>query len=223
MLQENGVAKAIEAAEASNNPHLIDDFHRLLVEWVREGLPAKGSDTTPYNVPLRMTLFEVTLPQAGLEKDKAGDQTKALRDFMSLMEQFYRGMLQMDTRHGEYFSFEIANPRRSDTNQRVYRHPRPRAKIWRKNNCSLCIRRRGLSKSDDYNGLSEGSATAAAMAKQAERPIYSLRTFDAFLNDPLDTLLNAFSQTRPNRRGRGDAVCCIAARQRAASPLSPRA
>src|SRR6185437_3205251 len=110
VLQEKGVAKAIEAAEATGNPHLIDDFHRVLVEWVREGLPARGANEAPYNVPLHMALFEVTLPQGGLDKEKPTDPQRALREFISLMEQFYRGMLQMDAPAGEYFSFEIANP-----------------------------------------------------------------------------------------------------------------
>ena len=39
VLQKNGVTKAIKFAEDTANPHLIDDFHRVLVEWVREGLP----------------------------------------------------------------------------------------------------------------------------------------------------------------------------------------
>jgi hypothetical protein len=33
-----------------------------------------------------------------------------MREFISLMETFYRGMREMDAKHGEYFSFEIANP-----------------------------------------------------------------------------------------------------------------
>src|SRR3989344_2378230 len=86
ILQEKGVSKAIAAAEATGNPHLIDDFHRVLVEWVREGLPAKGADKKPYKVPLSLALYEVTLPQDG-GAEKPTDPTKALREFISLMEQ----------------------------------------------------------------------------------------------------------------------------------------
>ena len=204
VLQEKGVVKAIEAAEASNNPHLIDDFHRVLVEWVREGLPAKGSDKKPYKVPLHMTLFEVTLPQAGLDKEKSGDPIKALRDFVSLMEQFYRGMLQMDTKHGEYFSFEIANPAGAVHTSIYIAVPTARKDMAQKQLLSLYPSARVVEKHDDYNAFAEGAETAAASARQAERHIYSLRTFEAFPNDPLDSLLNAFSKL--DMTGEGAAV-----------------
>lgn len=194
VLQEKGVIKAIEAAEATGNPHLIDDFHRVLVEWVREGLPAKGSDKKPYKVPLHMTLFEVTLPQAGLDKDKPTDATKALRDFISLMEQFYRGMMQLDTKHGEYFSFEIANPAGAVHTTVYIAVPTTRKEMLQKQLLSLYPAARLVEKLDDYNAFATGAEVAAAYAKQGARHIYSLKTFDAFPNDPMDSLLNAFSK-----------------------------
>ena len=204
VLQEKGVIKAIEAAEATGNPHLIDDFHRILVEWVREGLHAKGSDKKPYKVPLSMALYEVTLPQAGLDKDKPTDQIKALREFISLMEQFYRGMLQMDTKHGEYFSFEIANPAGAVHTSIYIAVPQTRKVMFEKQLLSLYPSARLMKKHDDYNAFAENAETAAASASQAEQHIYSLRTFDAFPNDPLDSLLNAFSKL--DETGEGAAI-----------------
>src|SRR3989338_7240409 len=172
-LQEKGVSKAIAAAEATGNPHLIDDFHRVLVEWVREGLPAKGSDKKPYKVPLSLALYEVTLPQAGLDKDKPTDQIKALREFISLMEQFYRGMLQMDTKHGEYFSFEIANPAGAVHTSVYIAVPQTRKAMFEKQLLSLYPSARLMEKHDDYNAFAENAETAAASASQAEQHIYS--------------------------------------------------
>ncbi len=204
VLQEKGVAKAIQSAEATGNPHLIDDFHRILVEWVREGLPAKGAEKKAYKVPLSMALFEVTLPQAGLEEDKPTDPTKTLRDFISLMEQFYRGMLQMDTKHGEYFSFEIANPAGAAHTSIYIAVPASRRTLFEKQLLSLYPSARLREMHDDYNAFADGAALAAATARQAERHIYSLRTFDTFPNDPLDSLLGAFSKL--DETGEGAAV-----------------
>lgn len=204
VLQEKGVAKAIKAAEATNNPHLIDDFHRILVEWVREGLPAKGSGNNTYKIPLAMALFEVTLPQAGLEKEKPTDSTRTLREFISLMEQFYRGMLQMDTKHGEYLSFEIANPAGALHTSTYIAIPQNRKALLEKQLLSLYPAARVVERHDDYNAFAEGSQTVAAKASQAERSIYSLRTFDTFPNDPLDSLLNAFSKL--DEAGEGAAI-----------------
>ena len=204
VLQESGVAKAIAAAEATGNPHLIDDFHRVLVEWVYEGLPAKGADKDPYKVPLSLVLYEVTLPQAGADAEKSSDPTRALREFISLMEQFYRGMLQMDAKHGEYFSFEIANPAGSAHTSVYLAVPRARKAMFEKQLMSLYPAARVVERHDDYSAFASGSQVAAATATQAERHIYSLRTFDAFPNDPLDSLLNAFSKL--DEAGEGAAV-----------------
>ena len=204
VLQQNGVAKAIEAAEATANPHLIDDFHRVLVEWVHEGLPAKGAESEPYRVPLSLVLYEVTLPQAGGDAEKSSDPTRTLRESISLMEQFYRGMLQMDAKHGEYFSFEIANPAGAAHTSVFVAVPRARKAMFEKQLMALYPAARLEEKHDDYNAFASGSQVAAASATQAERHIYSLRTFDAFPNDPLDSLLNAFSKL--DEEGEGAAI-----------------
>ncbi len=204
VLQESGVVKAIEAAEATGNPHLIDDFHRVLVEWVREGLPAKGADREPYKVPLSLVLYEVTLPQAGSDKEKSSDPTRELREFISLMEQFYRGMLQMDAKHGEYFSFEIANPAGAAHTSVYMAIPRTRKAMFEKQLMSLYPSARLKELHDDYNAFASGSQVVAASANQVEQHIYSLRTFDVFPNDPLDSLLNAFSKL--DETGEGAAI-----------------
>lgn len=209
ILQQHGVAKAIRAAEASGNPHLIDDFHRILLEWVRENLPAKGAQSGTYKVPLTMTLFEVTLPQAGAQKDKTGDVTKELRDLISLMEQFYRGMFQMDTKHGEYFSFEIANPAGAEHTSVYIAVPRDRKTLVEKQLSSLYPAVRLVEKHDDYNAFSDGAMTAAANAAQTEPHIYALRTFDSLSNDPLDSLLAAFSKL--DQTGEGAAIQFVVA------------
>ena len=110
ILQERGVSRAIAAAEATGNPHLIDDFQRVLVEYVHEGLPAKNMPgaRTPLAHALGLSLLEVTLPaRTGKEKEGGGDPQKDVHNFISLMEQFYRGTLSLG--RDAFFSFEIAN------------------------------------------------------------------------------------------------------------------
>ncbi len=201
VLQKKGVGSAVAAAEATGNPHLIDDFHRILVEWVREGLPAKEATSTTYRTPLSMTLFEVTLPQAGDDKNKPTDPQRAMHEFISLMEQFYRGMLQMDTKHGEYFSFEIANPAGAAHTTLYIAVPRARKDLFAKQLLSLYPSARLTERHDDYNAFADGASVAAAHAKLAEQPIYSLRTYQALPNDPLDVLLNAFSKLDQSGEG----------------------
>lgn len=197
VLQEKGVSKAIAAAEATGNPHLIDDFHRVLVEYVREGFPARGAETRAYRVPLSLVLYEVTLPggvSAQDQEQKTGDPTTKMREFISLMEAFYRGMQNMDAGHGEYFSFEIANPAGGVHTSIYIAVPKKRTELFEKQIGSIYPAVRLTPKQDDYNAFAAGAHIAAATARQAERPIYSLRTFASFPNDPLEVLLNSFSK-----------------------------
>ena len=193
ILQEKGVSRAIAAAEAAGNPHLIDDFHRVLVEYVQEGLPAKQATKKKYRSALALALYEVTLPSAGAA-EKPTDPAKATHDFISLMEQFYRGMLQMNAEHDEYFSFEIANPAGAKETSLYIAVPHSRKEFFEKQLLGLYPTARLVEQRDDYNAFAPGAQVAAASARLAERPIYSLRTFNAFPNDPLDVLLNAFSK-----------------------------
>ncbi len=193
VLQEDGVTKAIQAAENTGNPHLIDDFHRILVEWVREGLPAKKIHEK-YDKALSLALYEVTLTKTDADKERPTDPTRAMHEFISLMEQVYRGMLQMSAKKGEYFSFEIANPAGSVHTSMYVAVPNARKAMFEKNILSLYPNVRLVEQHDDYNAFSSGASTAAAYGELVERPIYSLRTFEAFSNDPLDFLLNSFSK-----------------------------
>ncbi len=193
VLQENGVTKAIQAAENTGNPHLIDDFHRILVEWVREGLPVKKVHEK-YSKALSLALYEVTLTKSDAEKERSNDPTRAMHEFISLMEQVYRGMLQMSAKKGEYFSFEIANPVGAVHTSMYVAVPHSRKVMFEKNILSLYPNVRLAERHDDYNAFSSGASTAAAYAEFVERPIYSLRTYEAFSNDPIDVLLNSFSK-----------------------------
>jgi len=152
ILQEKGVSVAIGAAEASGNAHLIDDFHRVLVEYVREGLPSKGSEDKKFKKALGMVLYEITLPLSQ-DEDKQTDPAKAIHDFISLMEQFYRGMLQMDAKQGEYFSFEIANPVGAVHTTVYIAVPRARQALFQKQLSGLYPEVKLFERHDDYNAF----------------------------------------------------------------------
>lgn len=204
ILQEKGVSQAVKAAEATGNPHLIDDFHRVLVEYVREGFPAKGAESRAYKVPLSLVLYEVTMPSTTPGQDseqKMGDPTTKMREFISLMESFYRGMISMDARSGEYFSFEIANPAGASHTSLYMAVPKGRAELFEKQLTSIYPAVRLTQKQDDYNAFAEGAMLAAASATQVEKSIYSLRTFSTFTSDPLEVLLNSFSKLETTGEG----------------------
>ncbi len=193
VLQQEGVDKAIAAAEAGGNPHLIDDFHRVLVEYIREGLPAKGSKKKKHD-GLYMTLYEATLPLSSKEESSSNDPARVVREFIGLMEQFYRGMQAFDTKNDEHFAIEIANPAGAPHTSVYIAVPTRRKELFEKQLSGLYPSIRLIERHDDYNAFVPDAATAAVWVQQEAKPIYSLRTLEAFATDPLDVLLAAFSK-----------------------------
>jgi len=58
-----GIRNALSVVEAMGNPHVEDDFHRLLVQYLKTGQVISDlKEGTPLYKSLNMTLFEVTLP-----------------------------------------------------------------------------------------------------------------------------------------------------------------
>lgn len=204
ILQEKGLSAAIDAAQKSNNAHIIDDFHRILVEYVREGLPAKGNTVEKYKKALSTALFEVTLTQQKAAPEPDTDPAKAAREQIALMEQFFRGMMQMDTKHGEYFSFEIANPAGKLHTSLYVAVPAARKELFEKQLLALYPAARLVEQHDDYNAFADGAEVAAAEAEFGSRSIYALRTFDVLPGDPLDVVLNSFSKL--DQTGEGAAL-----------------
>jgi len=149
-----------------------------------------------YKVPLSLVLYEVTLPSAppNEQEQKTGDPTQKMREFISLMEALYRGMQELDVKHGEYFSFEIANPAGARHTSIYVAVPKARTNLFEKQISSIYPSVRLMQRQDDYNAFAAGSEVAASVAMLAERPIYSLRTFATFSNDPLEVLINSFSK-----------------------------
>lgn len=91
ILAEKGVLSALKIAQAQNNPHIEDDFHRVLVEYVKSGALVPGLDKAESVAKeLRMSVFEVTIPFAGAQE---GVAPTSYKEVASAMERFYVGML----------------------------------------------------------------------------------------------------------------------------------
>ncbi len=201
VLQEKGISAAIAAAEASGNPHLIDDFERVLVEYVHEGLPVKTRprERTPLARALGLSLLEIALPGRRETKEEGGDPQKEMKNFISLMEQFYRSTLSLEK--GTFFAFEIANAAGATATSAYLAVPAARRDLFEKQLAGLYPTARITELPDDYNIFAPEAVVVARTARLTERPVYSLRTADEMPNDPLDTLLSAFSRLDKAREG----------------------
>ncbi len=202
ILQEHGIRNALSVVEKMNSPHLYDDFHRLLIQFIAGGHSVIGlKESDPLWKPLHMTLFEVSLPEATEDEKK-----KQLSELISGMEQFYAGMLSIadDKKNPGWFTVEIANSNGSDEFIFYVSVPQTRKGLFEKQILSMFPGAHVSEHTDDYNIFNPTGVSVASYANLSQHPLYPLKAYEEFDTDPLSAVLNAFSKI--DRDGEGAAI-----------------
>ena len=210
ILQKKGIRNAMTVIERLNNPHLLDDFHRFLVQFIASGYSISDlKEKSELWKPLHMTLFEVSLPEVSEE-----EKNKQLKELISGMEQFYSGMLSIsaDKKDPGWFSVEIANSNGSDEFIFYVSIPTARKELFEKQILAIFPNAHVHEHKDDYNIFNYTGASVASYAKLSKHFLYPLKPYETFDVDPLGAILNSFSKI--DREGEGAAVqFIIGARQ----------
>ncbi|MFA6050895.1 MAG: type IV secretory system conjugative DNA transfer family protein [Candidatus Paceibacterota bacterium] len=202
ILSEKGLKNALEVLRLMGNPHLEDDFHRFLVQYVKAGLPLPDMQTTErYQKALKHTLFEVSLPG---RKDDDAEKQKDLKQLVSSMEQFYAGMLSGVINPDDSFTIEIANGEGSEESVFYVSVPEDMSHLFEKHILSIFPKAKLFEKKDDYNTFNYQGSTVALKAKLQGNPIFPIKMYDKFDFDPLNVVFNTFSKI--DRDGEGAAV-----------------
>ena len=202
VLREKGVLNTMRVVEKMNNPHLYDDFHRFLIQYIAVGLPVTGlPEKNPLWRPLHMTLFEISLPEATKEEAE-----KELKSLISGMEQFYAGMLSVADKkeRGAYFSVEIANANGSDEAVFYVSVPTSKKALFEKQSKSLFHNAKIREVKDDYNIFNAEGISLGSVAALGKNPIFPLKLYEEFQVDPLNVILHSFSKI--DREGEGAAI-----------------
>jgi len=202
-IMDKGLKNTLGIVEKMNNPHIADDFHRFLVQYVRytPDMPDIRRDTR-LKKALYMRLYEVTLPDIGTREEG----NKPFKEIISAMEQFYAGMMSVseDTNPlpgKDFFSIEIAQ---SDARADVVFYvavPTDKAGMFEKHMEAVFPAARIEEQKDDYNIFNEHGTVAGAWATPTRSPVFPIKTYDAFDHDPLDVLLNVFSKLKKDGEG----------------------
>lgn len=194
IVYQKGVKSALAVVDNMNNPHIADDFHRFLSEYLKTGHEIKGlSRKAPLYKTLSLALYEVTLPGRLTEQE----QHKSLKELISGMEQFYSGMLSVahDKEGGpKHFVIELALENVGSEFSFYVAVPYKRKKLFETHLISIFPDAKIFEKHDDYNIFNETGVAVASYATLARNKIYPLRIYDSFDNDPLNVLLNSFSK-----------------------------
>ncbi len=199
-----GIKNALSVAEAMGNPHIDDDFHRLLIQYLRTGQAIPGlKEGTPLWKSLNMTLFEVTLPARG-----ADEAEKGFKEFIGAMEQFYAGMNSIaegkNNDKENYFTLEVALSSQSDEVVIYAAIPNKHVSLFEKQVLAFYHDAKVKEIEDDYNIFNEQGSSAGAYARFTEHPILPIKTYENIEHDPMNPILNVFSKLK--KQGEGAAI-----------------
>lgn len=196
VLMDKGVKNAMNIAEGMNNPHVDDDFHRFLVQYLQSTGSLPGlKEETPLFRALDCKLFEVTLPEVN------DDKKKGLKELLSMMEQFYAGMnsigIGRENKDHSHFTLEIALSNTSEQFVIYAAVPTHKVGLFEKQLVAVQPDAKITEVTDDYNVFTEGRDVAvASYAKFAEHDIFPIKTYDSFDHDPMNVILSAFSKLK---------------------------
>jgi hypothetical protein len=208
LVPERGIKNTLSIAAKMGSAHLEDDLHRALVQYISEGLPAKGlqQGSDEWHA-LHMTLYEVSLPSHSAG-EKEEQQAQDLEKLLASMEQFYLGLLSVvgTTRltRKNVFSVEIAVQQGSEEAVFYVAVPSKKKELFEKHLISIFPNARIEEARSDYNIFNYGGAHVGAYGSLARHGVYPLKEYKVFTHDPLNIMLSAFSKLK--KHGEGAAI-----------------
>lgn len=199
LIETKGVANTIDIVSKMENPHISDDFHRFLVEYVREGYVTKGLDEgSPVEASLRRRLFEIQIPD-----NLRGEEKDSLSEIVSMTQQMYAGLLSISDGKGkgDYFTLEIANPIGREDFIFYISVPEKKFELFQKQIHSFFPDIKLEEHKNDFNIFNIEGQSAGGYIMQKESPVRMLRTIEEFEKDPINAILNVFSNLDESAEG----------------------
>lgn len=209
LMEKHGIHNALSVIQHVHNPHIEDDFHRFLVEYIKAGLTPKGlKEGEPLKKSITHTLYEVSLPDA--RNDAKKDGQRPLKELLSAMEQFYAGMMsisdagkkQGDSKNHMIVELSVAQ----DSQEFIFyvSVPNDKSDLFEKQILSVFPDAKIEIQHDDYNMFNVDGVSVGSYGTFTKNDIYPIKTYDEFDHDPLNVMLNALSKIE--RVGEGASV-----------------
>jgi hypothetical protein len=196
---EKGIKNALDVVSNMNNPHLQDDFHRFLVQYLHTigAIPGLKEESALHS-ELEHSLFTVTLPTA-TTPEAAGD----FKRFVQAMKQFYMGMLTAsESLKGEYYTLELAVQNHGRDIRLYTSVPRIHVETLEKFIHAYYPGAAVEEAHDDYNIFTtSGTGIAGSVASLKEAAIFPLNTDDSFEHDPIQALIGSLSKLEDTGEG----------------------
>lgn len=202
MLMEKGFKNTLSVVQAMGRPHLEDDFHRFVVQYLlsMHTIPGLSKDSEEFKA-LNLALFEVTLPADSINPENTQDP----KTVMGAMEQFFAGMqaLSMGENNKEknYYTIEIAKALNSPHVVLYVSMPRERAQLLEKQLLAYYKDAKIREVSDDYNIFVYGAESTGSYAEFVGEEALPIATYDELTHDPMSVILNVFSKLEGQSEG----------------------
>ena len=203
LIQKRGVSNVIDIVTRMEDPHILDDLHRFLVQYLRAGYELKGfNEKEPVLRTLRRRLFEI-VPRDAQKRDDGKTTTKSFKENIASMEQFYSGLLSVisSSFKNEYITMEIANPIERQDFVFFISIPENKADLLEKQIHAFFPDARVIEYKEDFNIFFEGGGVAGAYGVQEHVPPRVLKTMNEFEDDPIKSVLNVFSKLEESSEG----------------------
>ncbi|MHB1316231.1 MAG: type IV secretory system conjugative DNA transfer family protein [Minisyncoccota bacterium] len=192
LMQTKGVKNTLSVLSALRDPHLEDDFHRMLVQYLQGGYPVKS---VPEKIAKAgdMVMYEVILPEA------VEGNTRSPKETVSAMQQFLSGMDSISSSKNDkdnYFTLEIANAEGSEQFIFYVSVPHYKKDLFEKQITSVFPGVKFSIDPNDYNIFNEDGVSVGGYLTLKETALLPIKTIEDFDIDPLTVILNTFSKIK---------------------------
>jgi len=202
--KEKGIQHTLKAIRTLGNPHLEDDFHRSLVEYIKtdHGISGIEGNKRLFRA-LNLALFEVTVSKTDLENT----EKDIFKSTQSRMQELFAGLrsiaesVTLGIHNDFYFTIEIALENISSHVRFFLAIPKGKIELFEKQFSALFPSARLSFVKDDYNIFNGEGVVSASIAHLKENEIFPIRSFETFESDPLNTILNSFTQLKHEGEG----------------------
>lgn len=200
IMTEKGIKNALAVIERMGNPHIDDDFHRFLIQYLQaqHSIPGLTNKSELYRA-LDMRLFEVTLPEPDDGQEKNATQ------LISIMEQFLAGMqgvssgtLNLDK---HYYALELALSAGTDEVVFYAAVPTNKVGLFEKQILGLYDNAKIEEVFDDYNPFFDDGVSVGSYARPQYKDYMQIKTYDSIDHDPQKVILNVFSKLDVEKEG----------------------
>ena len=208
LLNQKGIKNTMSVLSGFKDPHLEDDFHRFLVQYLKHGYKSKDIDLRSREfMGLDMVLYEVVLPEDLTARGQ--EKTKSLKEVISSMEQFLAGMLSVvakdDTKNYKenYIVLEIANANGSSQFVFYVAVPNKHKELFERQMISMFHNAKRTEATSYYNTFKIDGVSVGSYLEPTENAAYPIKTYENFDHDPLNVILNSFSKIQKDGEGAG--------------------